>query len=790
MDLKLFRNPPSQYRSAPFWSWNDRLTDEELARQVHLFHTVGIGGFFMHSRVGLLTPYLSKEWMQRIRATVAAARARGMKAWLYDEDTYPSGHAGGRVPALGAACRCKTLKHELAPERPPMRDGTVAVYRVRLDAAGRPVSAVRDDGLPPAPGEHFLHCYWAIPAPSGWYNDATYIDTLNRDAADAFLRITHDAYADALGDDLGDTVPGIFADEPRLAGGMAWTESFPAEFRARKGYDIRDHLPALLYRIGSDWPKARYDYWDVVTDLFLEHFCRPIHDWCEARGIALTGHFWEHTYPSPESQGDFLAPLATMQLPGIDCLGYARPEKPQTQFGYVAMCKEASSVAHQLGRKQVLSEAYGGAGWDFSFADMKWYWDWHLVLGVNLLCQHLSLYSLRGCRKRDYPPSFQAHQPWWHEYRVLGDYVGRMGYALSQGRFAADTLVLHPCEGSWVEHDPLDPAWAAPRRKAALDALWDLTTALTELKCDYDLGSERLMATGARVRDGQLRMGKQSYRVVVLPRMISMRGTTLALLSRFVEAGGTVVVTGETPRYLDGGRSRIAERFFRQKPIVRCRPTRAALARCLGTVVVTGETPRYLDGGAATSRASTRTAAPCAAATSTSSPPWTPRRPTAPPSRSPTQARSSSGTPSPARCTRSARAGGGSGASSSWSSRPTPRSSSPSARPPGGRRRCRPRRRRPPDASSSSAPGPAAASARTPWSSTSPSTASPRAAGASGGPSTRCSSGLASASASTTTRAIAARSSGRHTRGCGTSGRRPGSSCATSSSRSSPTRRA
>ena len=586
MNLSLFRNPPSQYRSAPFWSWNDRLSDEELVRQVRMFHTVGIGGFFMHSRVGLETPYLSKEWMQRIQTTVAAARERGMKAWLYDEDSYPSGHAGGRVPALGAAYRCKTLKHEVTPERPTVRDGTVAVFRIRIGETGRPVSAVRDDGLPPAPGEQFLHCWWAIPPDSGWYNDATYVDTLSRDAADAFLRLTHQAYADVLGDDLGDTVPGIFTDEPRLERPTPWTESFPDAFRARKGYDIRDHLAAALYRLGSDWAKVRYDYWDVVTDLFLDEFCKPLYDWCEAHKVALTGHFWEHTYPSPEIMGDFLAPYACMQLPGIDCLGFARPERLQTQFGYVAMCKEASSVAHQFGRPQVLSEAYGGAGWDFDFADMKWYWDWHLVLGVNLLCQHLSLYSLRGCRKRDYPPSFLDHQPWWHQYRVLGDYVGRLGYALSQGRFCADTLVLHPCEGSWIEHDPLDPEWAKPRGDAALAALWDLTTALTELKVDYDLGSERLMAKHAKIRDGQLRLGKQSYRTVILPRMISMRGTTLDLLSRFLEAGGTVVVTGETPKYLDGGRSRIAESFLKRKAVVRCRPTRAALAKCLPTPAV------------------------------------------------------------------------------------------------------------------------------------------------------------------------------------------------------------
>jgi len=602
VNVKHFRNPPSQYRSAPFWSWNDRLTDSELVRQIRAFHRVGIGGFFMHSRVGLLTPYLSREWMARVKTCVREAERLGMKAWLYDEDSYPSGFAGGFVPSLGAAYRAKSLQHELTRERPTARDGTVAVFRCRLKD-GRPVSSVRDNGLggataglssralpAPAAAEHglqasrgtcFLHFFWALQAESGWFNNTTYIDTLSRDAADAFLRVTHGAYARELGKAFGDTVPGIFTDEPRLPGGWAWTENFPAEFRARKGYDIRDHLLGLVFRLGDHWPKVRYDYWDVVTALFLENFCKPIYEWCAANKIALTGHFWEHSYPNPSIMGDMMAPYAYQQIPGIDCLGFGYEDRAHPQFGYVPMMKEVSSVARQLGRPQVLSEAYGGAGWDLSFADQKWYWDWHLVLGVNLLCQHLSLYSLRGCRKRDFPPSFLDHQPWWDHYKVLGDYVGRLGYALSQGRAHADVLVLHPCEGSWIEYDPEDAEWYEPRRRAAFDALWDLTKALTEIKCDFDFGHEWLMARHSRVRGGRLHVGKGSYKLVILPRMISMRGTTLERLSELVEAGGKIVLTGERPRYLDGARSRIVERFFKGKHIVRCRPTRQALGRCL-----------------------------------------------------------------------------------------------------------------------------------------------------------------------------------------------------------------
>ena len=90
-----FHSPSSNYRPAPFWSWNDALDDAELRWQVRELHAAGYGGFFMHPRVGLETEYLSDEWFDRIGACVDEARKLGMQAWLYDEDKWPSGFAGG-----------------------------------------------------------------------------------------------------------------------------------------------------------------------------------------------------------------------------------------------------------------------------------------------------------------------------------------------------------------------------------------------------------------------------------------------------------------------------------------------------------------------------------------------------------------------------------------------------------------------------------------------------------------------------------------------------------------------
>ena len=97
LSAELFRNPTSEYRGTPFWAWNGKLTKEELTEQIGVFEKMGLGGFHMHVRTGMDSPYLSGEFMDYIRTCIEKAREKNMLAWLYDEDRWPSGTAGGRV---------------------------------------------------------------------------------------------------------------------------------------------------------------------------------------------------------------------------------------------------------------------------------------------------------------------------------------------------------------------------------------------------------------------------------------------------------------------------------------------------------------------------------------------------------------------------------------------------------------------------------------------------------------------------------------------------------------------
>ena len=92
-----FQSPSNAYRGKPFWSWNGKLDKDELIRQIHVIQEMGFGGHFMHSRTGLVTEYLGEEWFDLINACADESERLGLEAWLYDEDRWPSGTAGGMV---------------------------------------------------------------------------------------------------------------------------------------------------------------------------------------------------------------------------------------------------------------------------------------------------------------------------------------------------------------------------------------------------------------------------------------------------------------------------------------------------------------------------------------------------------------------------------------------------------------------------------------------------------------------------------------------------------------------
>ncbi|MCJ7544739.1 MAG: hypothetical protein MUP47_09300 [Phycisphaerae bacterium] len=560
--LREFRNPGTEYRSAPFWAWNGRMEPDELRRQVRLMHRMGMGGFFMHSRVGLVTPYLSEEWMDCVAACVDEAEKLDMKAWLYDEDRWPSGAAGGLV-TKNPAYRERELEM-LTFDRAAdfrWRRGYLAAFVATL--APPRASGVRrlKRGERPGPiarGQKVLAFRVTLKPRSSWYNGYTYIDAMNPAAVREFLRVTHEAYRRRFGRQFGRRIPGIFTDEPTYGkrpgpNFLQWTDSLPRHFRRRYGYDVLDHLVELLFDVdGQTTSQPRWHYFDCITHLFVEAFSRQIGQWCQKHGLAFTGHTLGEGSLIAQTNvvGSCLRFYEHMQAPGMDILTEYNREYDTA--------KQVSSAARQFGRRWRVSETYGCTGWDFPFAGHKAVGDWQAALGINLRCQHLSWYTMEGEAKRDYPAAISYQSPWWQAYTKVEDYFARVHVLMSRGREVRDLLVIHPVESAWT----LQSIGNDGARQRFNDMAWKLRDALLVANIDFDWGDEDILARHGRIRrrgpQAVLTVGKADYTTVLVPPLRTIRSTTLALLRRFRRAGGTVVLVRPAPQYVDALPSRQA----------------------------------------------------------------------------------------------------------------------------------------------------------------------------------------------------------------------------------------
>jgi hypothetical protein len=559
-----FKSPGSWYRGQPFWAWNGALEPAELRRQIRLMKRMGLGGFFMHSRVGLATPYLKEEWFRCVEACIDEARRQGMLAWTYDEDRWPSGAAGGLVTRDPRWRRRSLSLRELSsPAELRWSADTVAAFVARLSGTNaRNVRQVPRGKKPAAlgPGERILAFRVVVELPSSWYNDATYLDTLNPAAVRKFMSVTHESYRQRVGRHFGGTLAGMFTDEPNHGHkfsadtntgepmDLPWTGGLAAAFRKRCGYDLLPHLVELFFDVdGVEITPARHDYHDCVTALFVDSFARQIGEWCEENGLLHIGHVLSEDRLSEQADviGSALRFYEHMQAPGIDML--------TERWRAFATPKQAASVAHQFGRTWRISETYGCTGWDFSFAGHKALSDWQAALGITMRCPHLAWYTMRGQAKRDYPAAISPQSPWWELYPVVEDYFARVNVAMTRGEEVRDILVIHPVESTWTL---IKKGWRTDQRVRDHDrALVELEDSLLGAHLDFDYGDEemlsRLGAVSRKKGAPLFLLARAAYAAVVVPALRTIRSSTVKLLEEFRAAGGLVIFAGTPAGHVD-----------------------------------------------------------------------------------------------------------------------------------------------------------------------------------------------------------------------------------------------
>lgn len=554
LNWKLFENPTAPYRSAPFWAWNCRLDKEQLKRQLECLKEMGFGGVHIHSRTGMDTKYLSEEYFELVEECRVKACELGLQLWLYDEDRWPSGSAGGYVTRE----KKYRARHLLfTPEKKVENEDRwlLAAYDIVLDDAGclQNNRRLSEDEL--GEGDVWF-AYLELEEESQWHNNQTYVNTLDKAAIDEFCRITHEAYASHFEQYFGTQIPAIFTDEPRAGKksylGFAqeksdvrlpWTDDLPETFRENFGQDLLAGIPELIWNLPEGRiSQIRYQYHAHITERFTEAYTRNLGQWCEEHRLKLTGHLLDE--PTLKGQtgciGEIMGPLSEFQLPGIDILC---DRKEYTT------AKQAQSIARQFGREGVMAELYGVNGWELDFRSQKLQTDWLSALGVTSRAPHLSWVSMGGEAKRDYPAPFNYQSPWHTEYKLMEDHISRINVLMKKGQPLVRVAVIHPVESCWLSWGPQEQDGQV--RKYLDDQFRKITEWLLFGQIDFDFISESLLPKQCEEAGFPMQVGMMRYEAVIVPGCMTLRSTTVKRLAAFAQAGGTVLFAGGYPNYVD-----------------------------------------------------------------------------------------------------------------------------------------------------------------------------------------------------------------------------------------------
>ncbi|MCD7806416.1 MAG: hypothetical protein LUH19_03635 [Lachnospiraceae bacterium] len=584
-DSKEFQTPEACYRGAPFWSWNCLITKEMIDEQIQYFKQMGMGGFHVHVRVGLKNQYMDEDFLELVRYCDEKAKENGMLCWLYDEDRYSSGTAGGEV-TKNVKYRARKLR--LSVQKKPELFETPEIFRQKQEKNIKSAGCLRavydiilKDGFLEQwriimPEEEARGVKWylyeELDQETPWINNQTYVDTFNPEATECFICMTHEKYASVLGQEFGKSVPAIFTDEPNIKGmafpnlaeevsdiTLPFTEALPRQYQKRSGRNFYEALPEVIWnRKGEEPSWSRYCFFDVCSEMFVKGYCAPIGDWCGEHRLYSTGHILGEESLKGQSQtvGEAMRCYREFQLPGIDNLCDHR------EFAAV---KQAASVAHQYGKEGILSELYGVTQWDFPFRGYKKAGDWQAALGVTTRVPHLAWASMGGEAKRDYPAAIGWQSPWYENFSYIEDYFSRIYYCMTRGENVVYVGVIHPIETMWCLQGPADQMGG--KRTQLEEDFQKLTEWLLTGGLDFDYISESLLEElGSNPAAGKFVCGKGTYDVILVPDCITLRENTWKRLKQFADCGGTVLFVGDVPRFVECRREEWTKEF-----VDRCR---------------------------------------------------------------------------------------------------------------------------------------------------------------------------------------------------------------------------
>lgn len=483
-----------------FWAINGALDAERLKSQLDALRASGFDGVVFHPRrYPDLPTYLSKDYFDGVSGLILHAKSIGLRFWIYDENGWPSGIAGGELLKQLPACRCEWIEWREDDEQGKIAHGSKQA-----------------------------------------------VNSLDEAATALFIRLTYDGYRLGLQPEAFAYVEGFFSDEVAFldghgltlkTGALPWDRRLPARYLERYGEPLDPLLPQL-FTAGEGAGRLRFRYWELLSDLLAESFYRPVADWCAAHGKRYTAHLKgeEHPYFQVSYSGSCLELLRQVETPAIDAL--------ERHPGNDYYPKLARSVAMQQDRSGALAEAMGGGGWGVNPEMFEAYALWLAGHGIDTFVIHLQQDRLDTQAIQDWPPSMPAHMTWREAFPSLLRSVKAKAARLPDLSREPELLIVMPTRGVMAGFDPREAAGMnehdgsqAPDTEAAAISLAAvrLVEAVHRAGIHAELSEERTLERDGVISGGELRIGHRAY-----PRVLLANGcvwTDAGLPERLRKAG-------------------------------------------------------------------------------------------------------------------------------------------------------------------------------------------------------------------------------------------------------------
>ena len=460
--LSQWQTPAREFSQAPFWFWNDDLSEKEITRQLLDFCDHGVYGFVIHPRAGLPRSigWMSDRMIHYMRHAIHEAKRLDMWVVLYDEGMYPSGSSSGQVVAENPTFRPRGLfavdldeakpgdnlfGFQINENGPVLNDGQQIIAIVKRSNGHR--IAILDRYISPGysliRGLHFKENDPQRRADKREVAEdmPPLGDILNPESVHCFIRLVYQRFYDEFKDHFGTTIKAMFTDEPSFFGKRGERGAVPGNADVLQfvnewsGKDFTPYLASLFFDDEPNAAEHRARYHRALQARLEETFYAPISKWCTEHGVALTGH--------PAAPDD-IGHLRYFQIPGQDIVWrYIEPGKPSALEGAQStQAKCASSAMIHLGQRFNSNEYCGAYGHDFTFREMQWLANWLIIRGCNRLYPHAFYYSVRGPRVDERPPDVGPNNTWWGEFKPFADATSRLCWLNADSRHMCEVAIL------------------------------------------------------------------------------------------------------------------------------------------------------------------------------------------------------------------------------------------------------------------------------------------------------------------------------------------------------------